>query len=148
MNSLFSKTIFSAIVAVIFLQPPARAQFLDQIGVTALRAVTTNLNGAGVRVAQPEGSFPGLAFEVNPAAVGQPVGLFTYGSDLGTAYVYTNNVGANSWHADGVGQIFYGLPGGIATNVAHVDNYDADYFVNTLHFHPVQTTGHVTFYQP
>ena len=24
---------------------------------------------------------------------------------------------------------FYGLPGGVATNVAHVDNYDANYFI-------------------
>ena len=30
------------------------AQDLDAIGVSLLRAVTTNLNGAGIRVAQPE----------------------------------------------------------------------------------------------
>lgn len=132
MNSNMFKVAFSMVVATVLLPSPARAQFLDQLGVTALRATTTNLNGAGIRVAQPEASFPGTAYEVNPGNVGQPVSLFTYASDLGTATTYPNSVGANSGHADGVGQIFYStLAGlGIATNVAHVDNFDADYFVN------------------
>ncbi len=32
----------------------ARAQSLDRIGVTLLQSVTTNLNGSGIHVAQPE----------------------------------------------------------------------------------------------
>ena len=107
--------------------PSAQAQSLDQIGVTLLRAVTTNLNGAGIRVAQPEASAP--TFEVNPAAVGQPTNLFTYASAAGTDTNYPNSVGTESGHADNVAQLFYGIPTGVATNVAHVDSFDADYFI-------------------
>ncbi len=110
-------------------QMAARASSLDIVGVTLLREVTTNLNGAGIRVAQPEASslFP-PDFEINPDAVGQPTNLFTYYSMWGTATNYPNSVGTNSSHADSVAANFYGRSGGVATNVAHVDNYDADYF--------------------
>lgn len=92
--------------------------------------ITTNLSGAGIRVAQPEASDPAVTnFEVRPTAVGQPVSLFTYYSDGGTATTYPNGVGIESGHADGVAANFYGLPNGVATNVAHVDNYDANYFI-------------------
>ncbi|HTB83956.1 MAG TPA: S8 family serine peptidase [Candidatus Sulfotelmatobacter sp.] len=111
-------------------------QSLDQIGAKAFRAVTTNLDGTGIRVAQPEantgGSFP--AFEASPAVVQQPTNLFTYYSDLGTATGFTNLIGAESGHADGVAGFFYGRPGGVATNVAHVDNYDADFFITNYIF--------------
>jgi hypothetical protein len=112
----------------------AVAQNLDQIGVTALRATTTNLDGSGVRVAQPEASLSTNSpiYEVNPGAVGQPTNLFTYYSALGAATGFTNAVGAESDHANAVGANFYGMTGiGVATNVAHVDNFDADYFINT-----------------
>ena len=111
-----------------------RAQNLDVIGVTLLRAVTTNLDGTGIRVAQPE-AYNGdngstNCWEVNPANVAQPIVLFTYTSGLGTSTSFPNSVGDWSSHADAVGNDFYGLPNGVATNVAHVDNYDANYFVN------------------
>jgi len=112
------------------LQTPAPAQYLDQIGVTLLRATTTNLNGAGIRVAQAEAAAP--AFEVNPAAVNQPASLFTYFSADGSTGGFPNSAGTESGHADGVGGYFYGLTGGVATNVVHVDNYDADYFFNDV----------------
>ncbi len=56
----------------------AQAQNLDAIGVTLLRMVTTNVDGTGIRVAQPEAldsTNPPPAFEVNPAnsSVQQPV---------------------------------------------------------------------------
>jgi hypothetical protein len=109
------------------------AQDLGTIGVTLLRTVTTNLNGTGVRVAQPE-AYNGdngstNAWEVNPTNVAQPVALFTYISGLGTSTSFPNSVGDWSSHADAVGNNFYGLSNGVATNVAHVDNYDANYFV-------------------
>ena len=115
-------------------RPPVRAQNLDLIGVTVLRAVTTNLNGTGIRVAQPEGSFGGNppTFEVNPSAVGQSSSRFTYISTVGTASTFPNAVGSESGHADSVGGSFYGMAGGVATNAAHVDNYDADYFYNNI----------------
>jgi len=114
----------------VFIGTAARAQFLDQIGLTTLRAVTANLDGAGIRVAQPEAVAP--AFEVSPAAVGQPASLFTYISAAGTATNFPNGVGVESGHADGVGGNFYGVPNGVATNAAHVDNYDAGYFYNDI----------------
>src|ERR1700722_3415985 len=40
-----------------FFHAAVHAQNLDQIGMTLLRAVTTNLNGAGIRVAQPEAGY-------------------------------------------------------------------------------------------
>ena len=111
----------------------ASAGTLDDVGVTLLRTVTTNLNGTGIRVAHPEGStttnFP--TFEVNPAAVGQPVSLFTYYSELGSSTNFPNAIGNESFsHANFVGMIFYGT-NGIATNVAHVDNYNADFLISS-----------------
>ena len=106
---------------------PAPAATLDQIGVTLLRAMTTNVDGSGIRVAQPEASAP--TFEVNPAAVGQPTNRFTYASAAGTDTNYPNSVGIKSDHADDVGNAFYGSANGVATNVAHIDNYDAWFFI-------------------
>ena len=111
------------------------AQNLDQTGVTLLRAMTTNVDGSGIRVAQPEANTDGntnhpSAFEVNPAAMGQPTNLFTYFSDAGFTNGFPNSVGTESGHADAVGGFFYGLSSGIATNVAHIDNFDADHFIN------------------
>jgi hypothetical protein len=106
------------------------ASNLDTIGVTLLRTVTTNVNGAGIRVAQPEsGSGTATNWQVNPGAVGQPVSLFTYFSSSGTANNFPNAVGAESGHADTVAGYFYGILGGVATNVAHVNSYAASYFV-------------------
>src|ERR1017187_3300780 len=66
------------LLAFVFLgQMAARASNLDTIGVTLLRTVTTNINGAGIRVAQVEASSSSLDFEVNPNVVGQPTNLFT-----------------------------------------------------------------------
>jgi hypothetical protein len=122
------------LVATIFFGLPAPAQNLDQIGVTLLRAVTTNVNGSGIRVAQPEAMEAAgtTNFEVNPSAVGQSAGLFTYTSSNGSTNNFPNALGAESGHADGVAGNFYGMGGGVATNVAHMDNYDADYFYNNI----------------
>jgi hypothetical protein len=109
-----------------------RSSSLDAIGVTLLRTVTTNVNGTGISVAQPEATGVGSEdFEVNPADnwVQQPTSLFTYISSSGTTTNFPNSVGSESGHADQVASNFYGLPVGIATNVAHVDNYDANYFI-------------------
>jgi hypothetical protein len=114
-----------------------RADHLDAIGVTLLRAVTTNVDGTGIRVAQPEGGAP--AFEVNPTMswVQQPVNRFTYITSSGTANTFPNGLGSETFHGDEVASNFYGLPAGIATNVAHVDNYDASYFVRVTYSVPL-----------
>jgi hypothetical protein len=109
-------------------QMAAHASNLDAIGVTLLQAVTTNINGAGIRVAQVEASSSSLDFEVNPNVVGQPTNLFTYYSTNGSATNFPNSVGTESGHGDNVAAYFYGRSGGVVTNVAHVDNYDANYF--------------------
>jgi len=133
MNRLICHAVLAVVLADIF---SGRAQSLDQIGVTLLRTQTTNLDGTGIRVAQAEANTdsntndPSM-FEVNPTAVSFPTNRFTYSSDAGTTNTFPNLVGNESGHADGVAGIFYGLPGGVATNVAHVDNYDADYFLTT-----------------
>lgn len=110
--------------------------YLDTIGINLLHETTTNLNGTGIRVAQPEGwdpfTSPGTnTWEVNPSnpSVGQPVSLFTYTSSSGVTNTFPNSVGLESGHADGVAENIYGIAGNEATNVAHVDCYDANYFI-------------------
>jgi len=132
MKPLFHLVVLVAVFFQVLLM--TQAQSLDQIGVTLLRFTTTNLNGSGIRVAQPEASGPGLDFQVKPSAVGQPTNLFIYYSRNGTETGYTNSVGTESGHADGVGGIFYGIPNGVATNVALVDNYDAEFYVTNYVF--------------
>jgi len=140
MNAPRRQTILLFLAAAVFLGQAARAQNLGQIGVTLLRVETTNLNGSGIRIAQVEanngdtnGIFHGTnSWEVNPAAVGQPLALFTYTSGLGTSTSFTNGVGDESGHADAVARNFYGIPSGVATNVAHVDNFEANYFINSV----------------
>ncbi len=128
------RTVALILVSLAFFCAAVRAQNLDVIGVTLLQAVTTNLNGAGIRVAQPEASLTVdlTSWEVDPAAVGQPAGLFSYTSAAGSANVYPNTIGTNSWHAQNVGTNFYRIPGGAATNLAHVDNFEANYFYSNF----------------
>ena len=106
---------------------------LDDIGLTALRTVATNVDGRGIRVAQVEvsGTSDNLSWEVNPDDVGQPIGLFTYTSSNGTAATYPNSIGTNWWHAENVGNDFYGQPNGVATNLLQVNIYEVNYFLNT-----------------
>jgi len=115
----------------------AQASDLDTIGVTLLRQVDPTLNGSGVRVAQAEGEDPftpnsPFPWEVNPASVGQPTSRFTWASvSNAAATTFPNSAGTESFHADSVGGNFYGNTGfGVATNVFHVDNYEAGYFFN------------------
>ena len=122
--------------AAVFFCIVARSQNLDQIGATLLRAVTTNVNGAGIHVAQPEAGLdtnnPPMIWEVNPLAAVQRTNLFAYISSGGSSSNYPNSLGSESGHADDVAQNFYGMSGGVATNVAHVDNFEADYFYDDI----------------
>jgi hypothetical protein len=109
------------------------ASNLDTIGVTLLRMVTTNVDGSGIRVAQPEAGYDQVTnWEVNPGAVSRPIGFLTYISTNGSTTVFPNSLSSESSHADHVGNNFYGMPNGVATNVVHADNYDADYFYNSI----------------
>lgn len=134
MNRFIWHPTFLAIVLALAFPRAAYAQVSSQIGLTILRATTTNLNGAGIRVAQAEAQTTNNppTWEVNPAAVGQPVSLFTYISSAGSSTSYTNSLGVESGHANNVAKAFYGLSSGVVTNVAHVDNYEADDFYNDV----------------
>ena len=108
---------------------------LDTVGVTLLRQVDPTLTGSGIRVAQVEAPLSTATpppFEVNPGSIGQLESLFTYYSSSGTATSFPNSAGVESGHADSVGGIFVGASGGVAPAVAHVDNYEANYFYQTF----------------
>ena len=127
------------LAAAVFWSATSPATTLDTIGVTALRAMTTNLDGRGIRVAQPEAieTAGTTNFEVNPGDVGRPAGLFTYISAGGSTNNFPNALGGISGHAGNVGNYIYGIPYGVATNVAQVDNYNAEYFVTNYVFNVV-----------
>ncbi|HEY5298664.1 MAG TPA: S8 family serine peptidase [Verrucomicrobiae bacterium] len=141
MKNLTPKIIALTLLFVGIFFPSAHASYLDTIGVTSLREATTNLDGSGIDVGQPEaddsGSPPGTnTWEIRPNAVGQPTNLFTYFKGIApyisvnTANTYPNSLGFESGHAEIVARNFYGFPDGVATNVAHVDDYQADTFYN------------------
>src|SRR5262245_23609947 len=73
------------------------ASSLDTIGMTLLRATTTNLNGNGFRGAQVEAPLPGNAWEVNPGAAGVnlPVSRFSYFMNT-VANTFPNGLGVES----------------------------------------------------
>jgi hypothetical protein len=108
----------------------AHSQVFDTIGITSLRAVAPGLLGNDVPVGQAEAG--GFSWEVNPAAVGQPISLFTWTSASGSVPTFPNAVGSESGHADTVAANFYGNPGGVAPGVAQVANYEAGYFYNGI----------------
>lgn len=114
---------------------------LDSIGVLLLRAVSGDLNGAGIRVTQveaPDSTNELVTFQVTPSQVGHPVSLFTYfvGPPLHpseqSSESYPNSLGGRSGHAVAVANHFYGIPLGVSTNVLHVDNYEANYFFDRI----------------
>jgi hypothetical protein len=123
--------LFCLFLFLTFFNPSIFSQsYLDAIGVKLFRATTTNLDGTGIRVAQPEAYDSDTnTWEVRPSSVTQPTNLFTYYSSSGVTNTFPNNVGLESGHADAVAYYFYGIAGEEATNVAHVDNYDANFFV-------------------
>ena len=106
---------------------------IDTMGGTLLHQVDPTLQGNGVIVGQPEADDGATGqFEVNPSFVNQPTNFFTWISSVGTSTSFTNLVGIESGHADGVAKNFYGNSTGVAQQVAHVYNYDADYFFNNV----------------
>jgi hypothetical protein len=117
----------------------------NTIGLTQLQGLNTNLNGSGIRVGQVEGTFDTNGdWEVNPGSVLQPTNHFTYYTNSGSSSMYPNSLGGDSGHADEVGQIFYAPQVGIATNVAHVDNAQADYYFDDIIEHAMTLPGGVT----
>src|SRR6187401_2839228 len=91
------------------------ASDFETIGLTTLRNLVPSLTGAGVVVAQPEAGAP--AWQVNPAAVSQPMTLFTWYATGGSETNYPNSLGNESWHANEVANAFFGLTNGAAPGV-------------------------------
>jgi Subtilase family len=114
------------------------SQDLTTIGVTSLRQIAPGLTGSGVYVGQAEAGNP--TWEVSPAAVGQPVSLFTWISTNGSDSTFPNGGGFESGHADRVGNAFYGNSAGVAPGVSHINNYTAEYFYGTVVSGQVQVT--------
>ena len=103
----------------------------DTIGLSLLRTMTTNLDGTGVRVAQVEGGAP--AWEFNPDQSGLPTNVFSnhfaWFSNGKKTNLFPNSLGSESSHGDLVADIFFSeIYGGVSTNVAHVDNFEASFF--------------------
>ncbi len=136
MKDLRGHPVVLALAVLIFSESFSRAlQYYDLIGLPALHQGTTNVNGTGIPVGQPEATQGGTPprFEVDPMYPGHySPGFYTYISAFGTTNVFPNSVGTNSDHAVNVANVFYGLPNGMATNVLHVNNYDADYYIDDL----------------
>lgn len=119
-------------LGLLFCCGPVSAALLDTIGVTPVRNEDASLTGAGIRVAQPEGSVAPSQWQVNPAAVAQPTSLFTWISGGGSSTTYPNALGQESGHANAVGYYFYGSAAGVAPGIASVDNYEGGHFFNTV----------------
>jgi hypothetical protein len=133
-----------ALLAIFLCLTKALGADLDTVGGTLLHTVDPSLQGNGIQVAQPEAdSGAAGAFEVNPSVVGQSTNLFTWLSSTGTAGTYPNPVGTESGHAENVGLNFYGAGTGMAQQVSHVDNYDADYFFNNYVANSLAISGRV-----
>lgn len=131
----FSDNICMAVVyrcVLLFAAANALAADLNTIGVTTLWSFESGLTGATVRVAQPEASEAQGAWQVNPAAVGLPVSTFSWISSAGTATIFPNALGVESWHAGEVGRNLYGAASGVAPGVSHVDSYEAGFFLNVI----------------
>ena len=112
------------------------AQNLNMVGLNLLRAaVTTNVDGTGIRVAQPEATeTPGasnLGGESHTIAMWRRIFSPTF---LARARRLISQCRRRRIHARGhdVAGNFYGPSVGLSTNVAHVDNYFADYFIQVF----------------
>lgn len=106
---------------------------LEQTGLLPLRSMQPALDGAGVKVAVPEGNL-GDAWQISPAAVGQPESKFRWISSGGTATTFPNGLGTESDHANIVGKHLFGISGGMAPGVDQIDNYLASHFVESIIF--------------
>jgi hypothetical protein len=132
MNNLRKRLFVFVLVCAAFGFVTARAQDLGMIGVNLLREVGTNLNGAGIRVGQPEAALDTneIFWQINPNTVLEPTNLFTWYSNGVSSTTYPNSLGQESGHAYQVAYNYYMQATGVATNVVHVDNTEADDYYN------------------
>ena len=97
-----------------------------------MRDTNANLTGRDINVALTESIYGGggYDFEVEPEKVGQPLNLFKWASfyAIVTGDPPPNAAGDPSRHANEVGNIFFGNPGGVSSGVNLVVNYETVYF--------------------
>jgi hypothetical protein len=126
----FVLTIIPGLLVLAAFAGSAHADDLATMDVTTLRALDSTLTGGGILVAQAEAldstNLP--AFEINPAAVGEPESFFAWISTNGAYTNYPNAAGTESGHAEAVGLNIFGASQGVAPGIEHLDNYEADYF--------------------
>ena len=119
----------AALLGLAAFEGTVKADDLVTMGVRSLRALDGSLTGAGIIVGQPE------ALESTNAPLlrstrrcGEGSGFLTWISTNGTYTNFPNPVGTESGHADAVGRNIFGATQGVAPGIAHVDNYEADFF--------------------
>ncbi len=108
---------------------------LDTIGLTTLRTRDSSLTGSGVSVAMAEASVSTNAtiYQPNPTTVSQSATKFTF-FDNAAPYPTGNatfNPSFESWHANSVGNNFFGSSG-VAPGVASIHVFYANYFLNNI----------------
>jgi hypothetical protein len=115
------------------------AGYLDDIGLTALRARDASLDGSGVDVGQAEAEEPDDDWQTDPANVGLSSSLFTYyntGTSYPTGASFVSSL--ESGHANTVAGRYYSDPSGtdgkdgVAPGVASIGMFNANYFYNSL----------------
>ncbi|MGZ0655960.1 fibronectin type III domain-containing protein [Coraliomargarita sp. W4R72] len=132
-----------------------QASYLDDIGLTALRARDASLDGSGVTVAQVEASTSTSSdiWQTDPANTGLNSSTFTY-YDSSAPYPTgtTFSTSKESTHANRVGSLFFGLSSGtqgidgIAPGVASVEMYFANYHPNSIVVPRVSTPAKIVNY--
>jgi hypothetical protein len=121
----------------------ARATALDDIGVTQLRLEVPTLTGAGVVVAQPEGTtvdegtnYDHDNFEINKttAGINSSVVITYIGNWTGHWPTTTFDSTRESSHAGAVALILAGGTTGVAPDLTRIVNYNANYYLNYVVF--------------
>lgn len=130
------------------------AGYLDDIGLTDLRARDATLDGSGVTVAQVEADYITAGdWQTDPADTGLDASKFKYfesTSPYPTGTTFTSSKESN--HANRVGALFFGLTtgtkgiNGIAPEVASIDMYSASYHPNSIVSDQVSTDAKVINY--
>ena len=115
----------------------ATAGYLDDIGLTELRARDASLDGSGVTVAQVEASTTAGDWQTDPANMGLSSGIFAYfytdsddTDEINTEYPdgAEFSLSLESSHANNVGLNFFGATTGVAPKVEAIQIFSAGYF--------------------
>jgi hypothetical protein len=137
----------------ILAQTHVQADYLDDIGLTTLRARDASLDGSGVTVAQIEASTSSSSdiWQTDPDDTGLASTLFTY-YDSDSPYASggsTYDSSKESFHANRVGALFFGLEtgtqgsNGIAPGVDAIEMYYASYHPSYIVFTKVSTQAKI-----